>query len=210
MTNCQKFTIIHFPGRIAQLVKAPALHAGDHRFESCFAHFFNPQIFLLIVFVLSSCFLHADIITVSAEGGIPLGDWSYELNTANGLNVFYSRSILSRLSAEAGIEASSFRTVADLYHLNILRIPAGISYGFFKNNNWSASFSGNVGISFLERIYEDASETGFNEFYSLSLGLTYGFSEENQLSVYTKYLQERFVNGKSYIGIGLAFGFIIF
>jgi hypothetical protein len=28
----------------------------------------------------------------------------------------------------------------------------------------------------LERIYEDASETGFNQFYSLSLGLTYGFS----------------------------------
>ena len=25
-------------GRIAQLVRAPALHAGGHRFESCFAH----------------------------------------------------------------------------------------------------------------------------------------------------------------------------
>ncbi len=25
-------------GRMAQLVRAPALHAGGHRFESCFAH----------------------------------------------------------------------------------------------------------------------------------------------------------------------------
>ena len=30
--------IIHVHGRIAQLVRAPRLHRGGHRFESCFAH----------------------------------------------------------------------------------------------------------------------------------------------------------------------------
>jgi hypothetical protein len=29
---------VFYLGRIAQLVRAPALHAGGHRFESCFAH----------------------------------------------------------------------------------------------------------------------------------------------------------------------------
>ena len=32
-----------FRGRVAQLVRAPASHAGGHRFESCRAHHLDPK-----------------------------------------------------------------------------------------------------------------------------------------------------------------------
>ena len=34
--------IISGVGRLAQLVRAPPLHGGGHRFESCTAHFVSP------------------------------------------------------------------------------------------------------------------------------------------------------------------------
>ena len=34
------FPIFYYNGRIAQVVRAPALQAGGRRFESSFAHFF--------------------------------------------------------------------------------------------------------------------------------------------------------------------------
>ena len=36
-------------GRLAQLVRAPALHAGGRRFESCTAHHFLPNLSVTIV-----------------------------------------------------------------------------------------------------------------------------------------------------------------
>ena len=41
-------TIFSFFGGLAQLVRAPALQAGGHRFESYIAHHFNAEIAQLV------------------------------------------------------------------------------------------------------------------------------------------------------------------
>ncbi|PIP13057.1 MAG: hypothetical protein COX48_05360 [bacterium (Candidatus Stahlbacteria) CG23_combo_of_CG06-09_8_20_14_all_34_7] len=144
------------------------------------------------------------------ESGIPIGDWSSELKTANGMNISYQRKISNNLCAEAGIEATSYRTIADLYHVNIFRLPIGLTYIFFERDKWGTSFTGKIGLSAIERVYDEASEIGFNESYSLSMNVSYNLTEKNQISIYTKYNQERIINGKSYVGIGIAFGFDVF
>lgn len=209
LTERTIFNIIPYPGRIAQLVKAPALHAGDHRFESCFAHFKQIKIIVTLVLTLLSGLLFADRISIGIESGIPLGDWSSELKTANSLQVGYEKQLLTNLDMTALIELLSYRTVADLYHVNIVHVPLGISYSYFRSGEWSLDFAPSVGLSVIERKYDEASEIGANEFYSLLLGTSYRMGEKIKITGYAKYLQERFINGKSYIGIGIAFGFSI-
>ena len=40
--------MIFVDGRLAQLVRAPALQAGGHRFESCIAHHLDAEIAQLV------------------------------------------------------------------------------------------------------------------------------------------------------------------
>jgi len=164
----------------------------------------------LLAILASLCLsLFSDSIKFGIESGIPLGDWSSELKTANSLHVGYGKSLLTNLELTAEVEALSYRTVAELYHVNIIHIPAGISYSFLRKGQWSMDFSPSAGLTLIERKYDEASETGINEFYSLRLGTSFAANEEIKVTGYAKYLQERFVNGKSYIGIGIAFAFSI-
>ncbi|MDD3803100.1 MAG: hypothetical protein PHW02_01770 [bacterium] len=90
-----------------------------------------------------------------------------------------------------------------------MHIPVGVSFSFFKNNSLSLSLSLSSGMSIVERNYGNASEHGVNEFYFVKLNLSAAPFENNEFSIYTKYLQERFINGKSYVGLGIAVGFLL-
>ncbi|MGE3063312.1 MAG: hypothetical protein AB7T10_06720 [bacterium] len=149
----------------------------------------------------------SDAIEVMMETGIPLGDWSSELKTGNSFGIIYSRDIIPKLKIFSGADILSYRTTADLYHVNIMHIPAGISYSFFQNGKLSMSMSPSVGLSIIERKYDEAQETGLNEFYALKLDISYMAAEKSYISLYTKYLSERFIDGKSYAGIGISVGF---
>ncbi len=48
-------------GRIAQLVRAPALQAGGHRFESCFAHQPMPYVFVEIYSPIAQLVEHTTV-----------------------------------------------------------------------------------------------------------------------------------------------------
>jgi hypothetical protein len=104
-------------GRVAQLVRAPASHAGGHRFESCRAHHYFQ---LLAAISYANAALDVD----ESVDGLPAGDRFSILRLALDKRNITSQNELFRRTKRFGGESSNMCTPmrrVDLRHPVVLR-----------------------------------------------------------------------------------------
>ncbi len=191
LTERGKINIISiFKGRIAQLVRAPALQAGGHRFESCFA-----QIFLTIFIFSLSVNIYSKDLGISFTTKIPFGDWSYYLKNGNGLKVDYQILRMKSFSFLTTAEISSYKTYRETYRLNLINFGCGYKLFFIEKDNYRVSFQTDLGLSYIEKRDNDNVEKGFCEFLSPYLNFDYKFFE-TFFGFSVGYLREKIFDGK--------------
>ncbi len=176
-------------GRIAQLVRAPALQAGGHRFKSCFAHFL---LFFLSFFALN---LFSNEIEISYSKKILFGDWSYYLKDGYGLKFDYSFYNYKKLNSSFNFELFSIKTYRDTYRLNFFNSGIGGSFLLFDKQNYRLSLNLSSGLSFVEKRDDDYTERGANEFINTSISFYYNIFD-TMFGFSMGYLREKILYGK--------------
>lgn len=191
LTERKKINIISiFKGRIAQLVRAPALQAGGHRFESCFA-----QIFVTLIIFFLTVNISSKELNISFTTKIPFGDWSYYLKNGNGIKVDYQILKIKNFSFLTNCEIFSYKTYRETYRLNLLNLGTGYNIFLIEKDNYRVSFQTDLGISYIEKRDYDNVERGFCEFLSPYLKFNYKFFE-TFFGFSIGYSREKIVDGK--------------
>ncbi len=184
-------------------MRAPALQAGGHRFESCFAHFIKIMKKIIFIALFFSLFLYiqAGSILISLNSGVPLNDFSVNVDKEIGMGIFYNKNIFL-----TGIDFLSFTGNNTLYSIDIVHFYLGFDIPMYSKNNFSIHSNILTGISIIEKRILDDYERGFNEFLSITLHSDYIY-KNNIFPIFTGITKEKIFEGKYYIFIGTAFGF---
>lgn len=165
---------------------------------------------LLLLTIIIPILLFSDNISVEMHSGIPIGQWSDEVNTGYGFNIHYLKNT-PYCNIFTGINLLSMNTDNILYTVNIISMPIGADLPITGNEYFTLSLGLYAAPMIINRRFGNAYEWGINECAGMFTGIEYIGMEQLKPSIRIGYERYKIINGENFIflAFGLSFDYSV-